>query len=123
MIGIQYVTWFGLDGADGCQGSGWRDRPFGLDGVQSLAFGAHPDGFCYSSWDPGTALVHAGLLDELNVDFVILDDTNLSKARRAEDNPIHQCNLKVLEGLRQYKGRKIRSVMMQSITNWNAAQE
>lgn len=124
MIGIQYVTWFGLEGVgSGCQGSGWRDKPFNLEGVQSLAFGASPNGFCYSSWDPNTALVHAGLLDELNVDFLILDDTNLSKAMLAKDNPIHQCNLKVLEGLRGYRKRRIRAVMMQSITNWNAAQE
>lgn len=124
MIGIQYVTWFGLEGVNsGCQGSGWVHKPFNLDNVRSLAFSADPNGVCYSSWDPATALGHASLLDELNIDFVVTDrDTNFSKGMVAANNPIHQCALKSMEGFRLYGRRKIRTVMMLSITGWDANQ-
>ena len=117
IVGMQYWSWFAYD-KPGCAGKGWRDNPFKLNDVRSLVFSPDPNGYCYSSMEPGTALVHAGFLDQLNVSFVIYDNTNFSKSVMPDDNPIFQSSLKALEGFRQYTPRRIRSAFMLSITCW-----
>ena len=117
IIGMQYWTWFAYDKL-GCEGTGWRQGPFKINDVRSLVFSPDPNGSCYSSMEPRTALVHAGFLDQLNVSFVIYDDTNLSKALMPGDNPIFQGALKAMEGFRQHTPRRIRSAFMLSIACW-----
>ena len=117
IIGITYLTWFSYD-QPGAAGSGWRDRPFNLDDVRSMVFSPDPAGYCYSSADPNTAFVHAGFLDQMNVSFVIIDETNFSKTTPPDQNPTFQCALKAMEGFRQYTNHKIRVAFQLSITCW-----
>jgi hypothetical protein len=108
-VGAQYLTWFGLDTPSGdCTGTGWRDRPFQLDGVQSLLFGSNG---CYSSNDPGTATVHADFLDQLGVDFVLFDVTNFSKVLPASANPIYQASTAATSGFAAYDAGPIQQAL------------
>ncbi len=118
-VGISYLTWFNNAKPSGdCTGSGWADKPFGLENVRSLVFSPDPAGYCYSSMDPSTAKVHARSLEELGVDFVILDDTNLSKMAPPASNPIFQGTKAAVQGFSEYTGKPIQVTYELSLTCW-----
>lgn len=122
-VGIQYYTWFDVETpSQGCEGSGWHVqglRPFMLpytptNAVQSALFSG---GKCYSSLDPETAHQHAYKLDELGVDFVILDNAaSLVVGRAPEDDPIFRGSQAALEGLARYTARSIRGAYQLTLT-------
>jgi hypothetical protein len=132
---MQYWTWFAYGPEPGCLedpaqpdcgGSGWGVDIFKLRektgdkeiSVRSLVFGDHPSGYCYSSCDPKTGCVHAQFFDQLNVSFVIFDETNFSKSKLPEENPTFRAAQKAMEGFRQHKGRRIRAAFQLAITCW-----
>lgn len=119
LVGIQYLTWFNYSqNPMGCEGEGWREHPFGLHEVRSLAFTPDERGFCYSSQDVETAKVHARLFKDLGINFVVFDESNFSKTVSPRNNPTFLAAKKAMLGFRSYTDYKIRVTFQLSLTCW-----
>jgi hypothetical protein len=125
-VGISYLNWFdnGTPSGD-CSGSGWTNHfgsetkyPFQVPYLtKSYVFGA-PGGYCYSSDDPNTAKVEAASLDEMGVDFVVLDDTNLSKTMDPSENPGFKASKAAVKGFSEYTHKNMQVTYQLSLTCW-----
>lgn len=141
LIGIQYYTGFhtpynapNLNDTywGNPNATGWRDHPFKLTDVRSAVFSPDPAGFCYSCMERGAGEVHAKVLSELGIDFVIHDQSGLSKTHLPitgdypRDQTIHSYNLDfycarmAIEGFRRYRQKQIKSVFQLALTSWGS---
>jgi hypothetical protein len=143
LIGIQYYTGFHTpynapDLNDTYWGSPkatcWRDHPFQLPDVRSAVFSPDPVGFCYSFMERGAGAIHAKCLAELGIDFVVHDQSGLTKTHLPilidypggypRDQSIHNFNLDfycarmAIEGFRWHQEKHIKSVFMLALTSW-----
>lgn len=121
-VGIHYITWFDNEGPSlGCAGGGWSTATTGPFGFPNGSVVPLTTGHCYSSNDPYAAGLHASFLHGLGVDFVILDETNLSKALDPAQNRLFQSSKKVIYGLKAYTEKKVQVTFQISLTCWASA--
>lgn len=121
-VGIHYMTWFDNNGPSlGCSGTGWSNATAGPFGFANGSVVPLTTSTCYSSDDPYVAGLHASLLHDMGVDFIILDETNLSKVMDPAENNIFQSAKNVIYGLGAYATEKIQVTFQISLTCWASA--
>lgn len=118
-VGVHYITWFDNEGPPaGCAGGGWSTTTTGPFGFANGSVVPLTTGYCYSSNDSYAAGLHASFLHGLGVDFVILDESNLSKALDPIHNRTFQSSKKVISGLEAYTAKRIQVTFQISLTCW-----